>query len=118
MNAQTALCMALLEGRVLNVSNCFRDVGYTNIAREIPRKIEEPFGVEVSRVEKEGKNRYGTPTKYTDYRLNSTPYNIEGIKKMEEFVKKNGGECKTRLPVGRPKTKAIDNSNDKTVKLF
>ncbi len=45
MTAKAALALALLEGRVLNVSNCFKEIGLSNIAREIPRMIEEPFGL-------------------------------------------------------------------------
>ena len=88
MNAKCALVMALLEGRVLNVKNCFKEIGYTNIAREIPRLIEKPFGVQVSRTPREGKNRYKQPVTWVDYRLNSSEYNIEGIKKMQEYADK------------------------------
>lgn len=87
MTSKAALCMALLEGRVLNVKNCFNEIGYTNIAREIPRLIEKPFGVEVSRTPKEGKNRYGHPVTWVNYRLNKTEQNKDGIEKMRLFVK-------------------------------
>lgn len=104
MNARTALCMALLEGRVLNVGNCFRQVGYSNIAREIPRLIEDPFGVEVSRVPKSGKNRYGSSIYFVNYRLNRAPYNEKGIEAMEAYVTINGGKLNYKVPVGRPRT--------------
>jgi len=87
MTSKAALCMALLEGRVLNVKNCFRDVGLSNIAREIPRLVEKPFGVIVSRTQKQGENRYGQPVTWTDYRLNRTEHNKEGIEKMKEYLK-------------------------------
>src|ERR1700743_747009 len=99
MTAKASLCRALLEGRVLNVGNCFRDVGLTNIGREIPRMVEKPFNVGVSRTEKTGKNRYGSPVYYTNYRLNHTDYNKDGIIAMIKYVEKNGGA----VPVGRPK---------------
>ncbi len=86
MTSKAALAMALLEGRVLNVKNCFKEIGLTNIAREIPRLIEDPFDVQVSRTPKEGKNRYDQPVKWTDYRLNKSDYNKEGIRKMKEYV--------------------------------
>ena len=98
MTAQCALAMALLEGRVLNVMNCFKDVGYTNIAREIPRRIEEPFGLEVSRTPRVGKNRYGHPTNYVDYFLRKSAHNLDGIKRLKEFIRENlpkAGEAKT-----------------------
>jgi hypothetical protein len=59
MTAKAVLCRYLLEGRVLNVRNCHREIGYTNISREIPRMVEKPFGVEVSRTPRQGKDRYG-----------------------------------------------------------
>jgi hypothetical protein len=86
MTSKAALCLALLEGRVLNVKNCFKEIGLTNIAREIPRLVENPFQVIVSRTPKEGENRYGQPVKYTDYRLNKTEHNKEGIQKMIAYV--------------------------------
>lgn len=86
MTSKCALVKALLEGRVLNVKNCFREIGLTNIAREIPRLVEKPFCVEVSRTPREGKNRYNQPVSWTDYRLNSSDHNLEGIRKMKEFI--------------------------------
>lgn len=88
MTSKAALALALLEGRVLNIKNGFELFGITNIPREISRMIEKPFGVQVSRIKKEGKSRYGQPVYWYNYRLNRTSYNEEGIKKMAEYVKK------------------------------
>jgi len=88
MTAKAALCKALLDGRVLNVKNCFETIGLTNCAREISRMVEKDFGVQVSRTNKEGKSRYGQTVVWVDYRLNNTDYNKEGIEKMREYVKK------------------------------
>ena len=118
MNAKTALCMALLDGRVLNVSNCHREVGLTNIAREIPRMVEDEFHVEVSRTPRSGKNRYGSPTSYVDYRLNHTEHNKEGIALMRQYVQENQEPgMKPKRPVGRPKT-VIPESTTKPLTLF
>lgn len=87
MTAKAALCKALLDGRVLNVKNCFETIGLTNCAREISRMIEQPFGVIVSRTHRDGKSRYQQPVQWIDYRLNVTDYNKEGIQKMIEYVK-------------------------------
>lgn len=108
MNAKAALCLALLEGRVLNVSNCFKDVGFTNIAREIPRQIEDAFGVLVTRTPKTGKNRYGTPVSYTDYRLNRTEYNLEGIKKMTQYIAEQMGGRSPRTAQEAKNHKILD----------
>lgn len=89
MTSKAALAMALLEGRVLNVKNCFKEIGLTNIAREIPRLIEKPFEVEVSRTTKKGKNKYKEDVSWTDYRLNRSEHNLPGINKMMEYVSKH-----------------------------
>ena len=88
MTAKAALAKALLEGRVLNVKNCFETIGLTNCSREISRMIEQPFGVEVSRTHREGYSRYGSSITWCDYRLNATEYNRPGMNKMREYVKK------------------------------
>lgn len=87
MTAKAALCKALLDGKVLNIKNCFSLIGLTNCPREISRMIEKPFGVTVSRTPMDGKSRYGQPVTWVDYRLNVTDYNADGIKKMKEYVK-------------------------------
>lgn len=91
MTAKAALCLALLKGKVLNVKNCFIEIGLTNCAREISRMIEQPFGVIVSRVNCKGKSRYGEAVTWVNYRLNHTEYNKPGIEKMREYVEKHSG---------------------------
>jgi hypothetical protein len=91
MTAKAALAKALLDGRVLNVKNCFDTIGLTNCSREISRMIEKPFGVTVSRTHREGRSRYGQAVVWVDYRLNRTPYNSEGIQKMIEYVSEQVG---------------------------
>lgn len=88
MTAKAAMCKALLDGRVLNVKNCFETIGLTNCSREISRMIEKPFDVEISRVNRSGKSRYGQPVVWVDYRLNNTEYNGPGIKLMREYLAK------------------------------
>lgn len=87
MTAKAALAKALLDGRVINIKNCFQTIGLTNAPREISRMIEKPFGVTVSRTKREGKSRYGQAVTWYDYRLNRVGYNKEGIEKMEAYVK-------------------------------
>lgn len=86
MTAKAALCKLLLEGKVLNIKNCFTLVGLTNCPREISRMIEQPFGVIVSRTNMVGTSRYGQSVTWINYRLNFTDYNQEGIAKMREYV--------------------------------
>lgn len=87
MTAKAALCQALLEGRVLNVKNCFETIGLTNIGREVPRMVEKAFNVVVSRTHRTGKSRFGTPVYWVDFRLNASQHNIEGMKAMLEYIK-------------------------------
>ncbi len=86
MTAKAALIQALLDGRVINIKNCFETIGLTNAPREVSRMVEQPFNVIVSRVHRRGKSRYGQEVTWTDYRLNPTEYNKEGIEKMRRYV--------------------------------
>lgn len=86
MNATAALAKAFLDGRVLSIKTAFRDFGITNLPRECGRSIERKFGVQLARVKKEGKTRYGVPCSWYEYRLPVTPYNTEGRLKMVEYV--------------------------------
>lgn len=95
MTAKAALCYHLLKGDVLTVGTAFRIIGITNISREIGRNIERRsgkgnagFGVTVSRLRKEGKNRYKSYATWNEYRLNLTGYNAAGVKRMKEYLKK------------------------------
>lgn len=101
MNQKCAIIKSLLKGEVLSIMNGFKWFGCTNIPREIGRSIEREFGVEVSRVSKEGKSRYNQPVNYTEYRLNRTDHNKEGIAKMEEYVRNiEGQEFKPKVKRG------------------
>lgn len=86
MTAKAALAKALLDGRVINIRNCFDTIGLTNAPREISRMIEKDFDVQVSRTHREGKSKYGQAVTWVDYRLNSTDYNKQGISKMREYI--------------------------------
>jgi hypothetical protein len=104
MTSKAALAKALLEGKVVNIKNGFHLFGITNVPREIGRSIERAFGVTVSRTNKDGKSRYGQPCCWVDYRLNRTGYNLDGIKKMEEYVRNqtNGKDEAPTTSQGQP----------------
>jgi hypothetical protein len=88
MTAKAALCLAFLEGRVINIKNCFETIGLTNAPREVSRMVEKPFGVTISRHRMTGKSRYGQEVTWFNYRLNKdAAYNQEGIQKMRDYVK-------------------------------
>jgi hypothetical protein len=89
MNATVAISKAFLDGRVLSIKTAFRDFGITNLPREVSRLIEKRFGVQVTRVPRSGKTRYGIHARWFEYRLPKTEYNKEGIAKMREYVNKH-----------------------------
>lgn len=95
MTAKAAICKSLLFGEVISIKTGFTDFGVTNIPREIPRAIERPFDVKVSRTRMTGKSRWSVPVSWTNYRLNMTEYNFAGVKKMVEYVLKQEGTPKT-----------------------
>lgn len=102
MTAKAALAKALLDGRVLNVKNCFQTIGLTNCSREISRMIEQPFGVEVSRTHMEGLSKYGQSVTWVDYRLNKSEQNKPGIEKMREYISKEWQMQKTESKFSQP----------------
>lgn len=89
MNAITALGLAFLRGDVITIKTAFRDYGISNLPREVGRSIERKFGLEVTKVKKTGKSRYGVPCYYYQYRLPKTDYNAAGIKRLTEYCEKN-----------------------------
>lgn len=101
MTAKAALCKALLNGDVLNIKNCFELIGLTNCPREVSRMVEKPFNVHVSRTPRNGHSRYGQSVTWVDYRLNRSESNLDGIQKMEEYVREHSSpkiDPKTALP--------------------
>lgn len=86
MTAKAALCKALLDGRTLNVKNCFTLIGLTNCSREVSRMVEQPFGVIVFRTHRAGVSRYGQTVTWTDFRLPKIKENEEGVQKMREYI--------------------------------
>lgn len=89
MNATAAIAKAFLNGEVLTIKSAFKDFGVSNLPRECGRSIERKFGIELARVHKKGKSRYGIPCSWTEYRLPFTSYNEFGIRRMRKYVQKH-----------------------------
>lgn len=106
MNAITALGLSFLRGDVITIKTAFRDFGISNLPREVGRAIERKFGVEITKVKKTGKSRYGVPCWYYQYRLPQTPYNEDGRSKLIEYCEKN--KPKAPPPPTGPKTKQLN----------
>jgi hypothetical protein len=96
MTSKAALCLALLEGKVVNIKNCFENFGISNAPREIGRSVERAFGVSVTKMPCAGTSRYGQPIRWYNYMLNPLREgNKEGIEKMRDYVLKQMGTPKT-----------------------
>jgi hypothetical protein len=87
--AKAALCKALLDGYVLNVSNVFKTIGLSNCSREIGRSIVRDFGAEVQKIPRTAKTRYGQTAHYYDYKLVFSQRNRKPIKEMKKYVVEN-----------------------------
>ena len=117
MNQKCAIVKSLLRGEVLSIMNGFHWFSCTNIPREIGRSVERPFGVTVSRINKDAISKYGQPCNYFEYRLNRTPMNAEGILKMEAYVSEI--ENKPYSPPVKRGPKTLNpKKDDKQEKLF
>ena len=91
MTSKAAICIALLQGRIISIRTGFMELAATNLPREIGRAIEREseggFGVIISRVHRKGKSKFGVPCSWTEYRLNPTiEANKIGIEKMKAYV--------------------------------
>jgi hypothetical protein len=87
ITAKAAMAKAFLDGKVLNVKNCFTLFGITNCAREASRMIEIPFGVKLTRIHRTGESRYKQSVTWVDYRLDAfLERNKEGVKLMREYI--------------------------------
>jgi hypothetical protein len=91
MNGKTALIKLFLSGEVVNIKNCFREVGFSNCSRECIRQIEKPFNITLHREHRKGKSRWGVDVTWTDYSLKRTSENQNGIFEMSKYVIENGG---------------------------
>jgi hypothetical protein len=91
MNGKTALIKLFLSGEVVNIKNCFKEVGFSNCSRECIRMVEKPFGVTLHREHRKGKSRWGVDVTWTDYSLKRTNQNQQGIFEMSKYVLENGG---------------------------
>lgn len=116
MTQIAAIAKALLDGEVLSIMNGFKKFSCTNLPRELSRSIEQKFGVQISKTQKDFTSEYGQRGWYYQYRLNKTPYNADGIKKMEAYVKEHcpkAHEIKTDR-----QAKALKSAGLTTTRLF
>lgn len=89
MTRQKAIANHLLAGKVVNIKTAYNLFGISNVSREMIRLIEQPFGIHLTRTQRNGKTKYGQPCYWIDYSLTSNKINGPGIKKLKQLVSKN-----------------------------
>lgn len=106
MTAKCALIKALLDGRILNVKNCFNTIGLTNCSREVSRMVVHPFNVKIEKIPRTGLSKYNQPVTWNDYKLDrSLPENKEGVEKMKLYLAENMGEYRPKEKESMPEIK-------------
>lgn len=82
MNKSTkAILKDLIKGEKLDVLTFYKLYGYSNIARELSRKIEKPFSFLLKREKMVSKNRFGESCWYYQYSLKK-----EDVKKAKNLL--------------------------------
>ena len=69
MKSTRKILESLLKGDVINCKVMLNHFGYSNASREIRRKIEIPFGIQLNRKRMNEKNRYNEVVSYFNYSL-------------------------------------------------
>lgn len=69
-----AMLKYMLSGKAINIKSCFINFGFSNPAREMARKIEQKFNLNLVRTKKIFKSRYGISGYYYDYTLSKSDY--------------------------------------------
>ena len=87
MNAKAAIAKAFLRGETLSIKTAFNLFGITNLPREVSRQIEKPFGIRITRTQREGKTKYNVPCSWFEYKLLKTEENKPGIELMREYIR-------------------------------
>ena len=64
-----AMLKHLLTGKPINIKTSYIQFGFSNPAREVARKIEKPFDLELIRTLRKFKSKYGITGYYFDYNL-------------------------------------------------
>lgn len=68
-NSTKAMLSHLLTGKPINIKTSYIQFGFSNPAREVARKIEKPFDLELIRTLRKFKSKYGIIGYYFDYNL-------------------------------------------------
>jgi ABC-type Na+ transport system ATPase subunit NatA len=69
MKSTTKILESLLKGDTINCKVMLNQLGYSNASREIRRKIEIPFEIQLNRKRMTEKNRYNEVVCFFNYSL-------------------------------------------------
>ena len=70
MKSTLAILESLFKGEIINCKVTLNNFGYSNASREIRRKIEIPFNLQLKRERMNEKNRYSEVVSFFNYSLN------------------------------------------------
>lgn len=70
MKSTLAILESLINGETINCKVMLNNFGYSNASREIRRKIEIPFDLQLKRERMNEKNRYSEVVSFFNYSLN------------------------------------------------
>jgi len=85
-NSTKAMLSHLLTGKPINIKTSYLQFGFSNPAREVARKIEKPFNLELIRTLRKFKSKYGITGYYYDYNLSKSDF--KKVKKILDAEKK------------------------------
>ena len=81
-----AMLKHLLTGKSINIKTSYLQFGFSNPAREVSRKIEKPFDMQLNRTLRKFKSKYGIIGYYFDYNLAKSDF--KKVKKIIDAEKK------------------------------
>ena len=81
-----AMLKHLLTGKSINIKTSYLQFGFSNPAREVSRKIEKPFDIQLNRTLRKFKSKYGIIGYYFDYNLAKSDF--KKVKKIIDAEKK------------------------------
>ncbi|MFY7733759.1 MAG: hypothetical protein ACOVSR_09775 [Bacteroidia bacterium] len=70
MKSTLSILESLFKGETINCKVMLNNFGYSNASREIRRKIEIPFELQLKRERMNEKNRYSEVVSFFNYSLN------------------------------------------------
>ena len=88
MKSTLAILESLFKGEIINCKVMLNRFGYSNASREIRRKIEIPFDLQLKRERMNEKNRYSEVVSFFNYSLNENDRSkvariIKDLRKVE-----------------------------------